>query len=73
MLGTPTQIQDGPGRLNCLIAGESIVFPVTAKRHWVVGELKEDIQRKRELDTLKGVGPHTLELWKVSAMRNDVK
>ncbi|KAF8235706.1 hypothetical protein L208DRAFT_1255612 [Tricholoma matsutake] len=64
MLGTPTPTQDSPGCLNCLIAGKSIVFPVTMKHHWVAGELKEDIQRKQELGTLKDVDPHTLELWK---------
>jgi hypothetical protein len=30
--------------------------------------LKEEIRGKRALDTLKDVGPHTLELWKVSAI-----
>ena len=60
--------QDGSRRLNCLIEGESIVFPVTAGYDCVVGELKKKIQEKRTMDTLKGVGPHTLELWKVSAI-----
>jgi hypothetical protein len=32
----------------------------------VVSELKEEIQGKQALDTLKDVGSHTLELWKVS-------
>ena len=54
--------------LNCLIDGESIVFPVAAKRDTKVGYLKEIIRSKRELDTLKDIGPHTLELWKVSAI-----
>jgi Crinkler effector protein N-terminal domain len=49
---------------NCLIEGESIVFTVPVGRDWNVSNLKEAIQRKRKLDTLKGVGP---ELWKVSA------
>ncbi|KAF8344548.1 hypothetical protein F5887DRAFT_1283196 [Amanita rubescens] len=53
----------GP-RLNCLIEGESIVFPVTLTHDCVVGEFKEVIQSKRAPDTLKDVGPHTLELWK---------
>ena len=37
-------------------------------RDCVVSELKEEIQGKRALDTLKNVGPHILELWKVSAI-----
>ena len=34
----------------------------------MVSELKEEIQGKQELNTLKNVGPHILELWKVSAI-----
>ena len=64
MLDTP----DGSCRLNCLIEGESIVFVVTVGRDCVVSDLQEVIQSKRALDTLKDVGPHTLELWKVSAI-----
>ena len=55
-------------RLKCLIQGEDIVFPVTAGCDDEVSDLKESIQGKRALDSLKGVGPHTLELWKVSAI-----
>lgn len=34
----------------------------------MVSDLKKEIKRERALDTLKDVGPHTLELWKVSAI-----
>jgi len=47
---------------------ESIVFLVTVGCDCVVSELKEEIQGEQELDTLKNVGPHILELWKVSAI-----
>jgi hypothetical protein len=33
-----------------------------------VEELKKQIKRERELGILKDVDPHTLELWKVSAI-----
>jgi len=60
--------------LNCLIEGKSIVFVVTVGCDCVVSDLKEVIQPKQALDTLKNVGPHTLELWKVSAsMSHDMK
>ncbi len=65
MLGTP-QGRDAPPLLNCVIEGESIVFPIAARRDYAVGEFKEVIQEKRALDTLKDA--HTLELWKVSAI-----
>ena len=68
MFATSVPSQDGSRRLNCLIEGESIVFPVTVGHDCVVGELKEKIQEKRAMDTLKDVGPHTLELWKVSTI-----
>ena len=55
-------------RLRCLIEGESVVFPVDVERSIEVGDLKEAIQRKRAPDTLKNVGAHILELWKVSAI-----
>ena len=60
--------QDGSRRLNCLIEGESIVFSVTVGRHCVVSDLKEEIQKKRAMDTLKDVDLHTLELWMVSGI-----
>ena len=34
----------------------------------MVSRLKELIQSKQEIDSLKDVGPHTLELWKMSAI-----
>ena len=55
-------------RLNCLIEGEDIVFPVTAVCDDDVSNLKQSIQRTRALDSLKDVGLHTLEWWKVSAI-----
>ncbi len=55
-------------RLNCLIEGEKTVFGVTAACSHDISELKELIQVKRAQDSLKGVGPHILELWKVSAI-----
>jgi hypothetical protein len=45
--------QNGSRKLSYLIEGECVVFSVTAERDWDVGELKEEIKRKRELDTLK--------------------
>ena len=54
--------------LNCLIEGESNVFVVRVWPEDVVSDLRKSIQSKRALDSLQGVGPHTLELWKVSAI-----
>jgi hypothetical protein len=54
--------------LCCLIDGESVVFPVRLSPDCLVGDLKKEIQKERQLDTLKGVGPHILELWKVSVI-----
>ena len=68
MLGTPVPSQDGSRKLNCLIEGETIVFPVTIERDWDVGELKEKIKGERALGTLKDVDPHVVELWKVSTI-----
>ena len=59
----PTTLQ-----LNCLIEGEDKVFTVTAAGDDNVSILKELIQSKRALGTLRGVDPHDLELWKVSAI-----
>jgi hypothetical protein len=50
---------------NCLIEGEAIVFPVTAVCDDEVSDLKKSIRSERALDD---VGPHTLKLWKVSAI-----
>ena len=55
-------------QLNCLIEGEDIVFPVTVVRDDEVSDLKEKIQSKRVKGSLKDIDPHTLELWKVSAI-----
>ena len=57
-------------RLYCLIEGEDIVFPVAAVCDDEVSDLKISIQKGRAEGTLKGVDPHTLELWKVSAIDN---
>ena len=67
MLATSVQ-RDGSFRLLCLIEGESEVFTVEEPDHIEIGYLKKVIQRERALDTLKDVGPHTLKLWKVSAI-----
>jgi Crinkler effector protein N-terminal domain len=64
----PVPSQDGSRLLRCLIEGESAVFTVQVSSRIEIGDLKEVVQRKRALDTLKNVGPHTLELWKVSAI-----
>jgi hypothetical protein len=45
-----------------------VVFTVEVSCRIEIGDLKEVIQQKRALDILKDVGPHTLELWKVSAI-----
>ena len=68
MSATLVPSQDGSRRLNCVIKGESIVFSVTMGCDCVVGEFKKEIQRKREMDVLKDVGPHILDLWMVSAI-----
>jgi hypothetical protein len=68
MSATSVSHQHRSRRLNCLIDGESIVFLVTAGRECVVSELKKAIQEERAMDTLKNVGAHTLELWKVSVI-----
>jgi Crinkler effector protein N-terminal domain len=67
-MSTSVLSQDASRRLNCLIENEYIPFIVTVGRDYVVSELKEEIQGKRAMDILKDVGPHTLELWKVSAI-----
>ena len=68
MFATSVPSQDGSRRLLCLIEGESVVFATEESCRIEIGDLKEVIQRKREMDTLKDVGPHTLELWKVSTI-----
>jgi hypothetical protein len=63
-----SQIKAPSYRLRCLIEGESVVFTVEVERSTEFGVLKKVIQAERALDTLKNVGAHTLELWKVSAI-----
>lgn len=65
---TPVLTNDKSRELNCLIEGESIVFVVPVGHDYKVSHLKEAIKGKRAQDTLKDVGPHILELWKVSAL-----
>jgi hypothetical protein len=55
-------------KLSCLIEGEDIVFPVTTVCDDEVSDLKELIQSERARGSLKDIGPHTLELWKVSVI-----
>ena len=52
--------------LHCVIEGKSNVFTVTVPYHLEVEDLKKAIKGVWALDTLKNVGPHILELWKVS-------
>lgn len=52
-------------RLCPIIEDEDIVFPVDVFAQDLVAALKKEIQLQRAMDTLKDVGPHTLELWKV--------
>src|SRR6266550_6120514 len=73
ILDTPVPSRDGSLRLNCLIEGESIVFVVTMKHDDVVSDLKKVVQSERALGALKHVGPHTLELWKVSAIEESLR
>ncbi|KAK2465690.1 hypothetical protein APHAL10511_002234 [Amanita phalloides] len=61
---TPVPNQGDTLQLNCLIEGEPTVFVVPVGRNNVVSNLKKLIQSERVLDSLKDVGPHTLELWK---------
>jgi hypothetical protein len=68
MFATSVSSQDGSCQLNCLIKGESIIFLVTAGCNCMVSDLKEDVQRKEAMGILKDIDPHTLELWKVSAI-----
>jgi hypothetical protein len=58
--------------LCCVIEDEDIVFPVDVPALARVSALKKEIQHERDMDTLQGVGPHTLELWKVSISQREV-
>jgi hypothetical protein len=53
--------------LYCVIEGEQIVFGVPVSANSDVSGLKKLIYDERSLDTLRDVGRHTLELWKVCA------
>ena len=68
----PSQPEDGSRRLRlrCVVEREHepVVFNVEEPCRIDICDLKEVIQKKRALDILKDVGPHTLELWKVSAI-----
>ncbi len=57
-----------PRRLICCITNESNIFIVTLDNDLAVSDLRKVIQRERALDVLKNVGPHILELWKVSTI-----
>lgn len=63
-----TPRQDDDWDLNCVIEGENIVFVVTVGCDIKVSNFKKAIQRERQKSILADVGPHTLELWKVSAI-----
>jgi hypothetical protein len=45
-----------------------VVFTVEESCRIEIADLKKEIKSERALDTLMYVGPHTLELWKVSAI-----
>ena len=61
-------------RLLCVIEGESESFPIDVKGSlwrnpkFMIGDVKKKIQRKRNEDSLAGVGAHILVLWKVRAI-----
>ena len=68
MLDAPAQNQDDFRELNCLIEGESNVFQVIVAIHKKVGNLREEIQGKRERTTFKDVDHTALEPCKVSSI-----
>ena len=51
--------------LCCVIEDEDIVFLADVPAQARVTVLKKEIQKERAMDTLQGVDPHTLGLWKV--------
>src|SRR5438309_1788558 len=55
-------------RLCCAIEGEGLVFPVDIQTQDDVVDLKKKIQSERARGILRGIDPHSLELWKVSIM-----
>ena len=65
-MGTPGQ--GGFVWLNRLIEDEYRVFRVNAGLNDAIDGLKKAIHSERALSILKDVDPHTLELWKVSAI-----
>ncbi|KAF8638667.1 hypothetical protein AX14_010170 [Amanita brunnescens Koide BX004] len=65
MLDAPDQNQDDSRELNCLIEGEPNVFQVIVAIHKKVGNLREEIQGKRERTTFKDVDHTALEPCKV--------
>ena len=67
MPDTPVLSNDKSRRFHCVIE-RLVVFTVIAPCNFEVGDLKKEIQKEQALDTLKDVGLHTLELWKVSAI-----
>ena len=68
MFAIPVPSQDGSRRLRCLIESESVVFTVEDSCRIEIRDLKKVIQRKRAMGILKDIDPHTLELWRVSAI-----
>ena len=46
----------------CMIEGEPYVFSVKLSRNHSVSDLREAIQKKRELGALKDVDPHYLSV-----------
>ena len=68
MFATSVPSQDGSRRLRCLIENELVVFNIEESCRIEIGDLKEVIQQKRAMDILKDIDPHTLDLWKVSAI-----
>lgn len=67
-MAQPTLVPNGSLELNCLIEGEYAVFLVTMGRNDAVSNFKKAIRRERKDSILRGVDPHTLELWKASAI-----
>jgi hypothetical protein len=51
--------------LRCMLQGDPAIFSVELSPNADTGKLKEAIQKKRELDSLKDIGPHSLKIWKV--------
>lgn len=72
MLATPVP-SGSTLRLNCLIEGEHVIFPVIVRIYKQVIDLKTAIQNERKDSLLKDVDPNTLALGMVSvATRSDI-